>query len=395
MLEKKGNSAREVITMKCATGLGVRVRIAGRMAGLMAMVAVFYGAFPLACQAQLATATINGTVRDSSGAVIPGATVTLTNESTNAKRVVDTNTVGFYVVPGIIPGAYELEVAKRGFVTARQGPVTLFVNQTATLDFKLSVGSTRQTVSVVASAARLEASTAEIGTVINTADVNDLPLNGRNFTELLTLTPGVSPVSVAQNNTGGGQWAGNAIGTFTFPSVNGQTNRSNLFYLDGINDEGSFISSYATPPIVDQIQEFKVQSHNDLAEYGQTLGGIVNVATKSGTNQFHGDAWEFLRNNAFDARNPFLATVPPFKQNQFGGTLGGPVILPGYNGKTKRSSSWRMKASGTIPPHRLSTGFRRRLTLRVISATFQRRFIIPSQHGRIQRFRASIFAILL
>jgi hypothetical protein len=291
--------------------------------------------FAAIAHAQLATATINGTVKDTTGAVIPAATVVLQDVATGVKRVVTTNGAGVYVIPDIRPGRYTLQVSKQGFITARQADFSLFVNQTATFDFTLRVGSTTQTVSVVATAAHLEASTAEIGTVINTSDVNDLPLNGRNFTELLTLTPGVSPISTAQNAGGGGQWAGQAIGSFTFPSVNGQTNRSNLFYLDGINDEGSFISSYATPPIVDDIQEFKVQSHNDLAEYGQTLGGIINVATKSGTNEFHGDAWEFVRNDAFDARNPFLATVPPFKQNQFGGTVGGPVIFPHYNGKDK------------------------------------------------------------
>jgi hypothetical protein len=186
--------------------------------------------FAAIAHAQLATATINGTVKDTTGAVIPAATVVLQDVATGVKRVVTTNGAGVYVIPDIRPGRYTLQVSKQGFITARQADFSLFVNQTATFDFTLRVGSTTQTVSVVATAAHLEASTAEIGTVINTSDVNDLPLNGRNFTELLTLTPGVSPISTAQNAGGGGQWAGQAIGSFTFPSVNGQTNRSNLFY---------------------------------------------------------------------------------------------------------------------------------------------------------------------
>jgi hypothetical protein len=152
---------------------------------------------------------------------------------------------------------------------------------------------------------------------------------------LLNLTPGVSTVNVSQNSSGaGGVWS-TPIGNFTYPSVNGQSNRSDLFMLDGINNQGSFGSTYAVPPVVDQIQEFKVQSHNDDPSYGGSLGGIVTVVTKSGTNAFHGSAWEFLRNTSLDARNPFLSSRTPFQQNQFGGTIGGPVILPGYDGPNK------------------------------------------------------------
>jgi outer membrane receptor for ferrienterochelin and colicin len=158
--------------------------------------------------------------------------------------------------------------------------------------------------------------------------VNDLPLDGRNFTQLLTLTPGVSPISVAQNAAGGSGWGGLAVGTFTFPAVDGQRNRSNMFLLDGVNDLASFLGNYNYAPIVDDIQEFKVQSHNDLAEFGAVAGGIINVVTKSGTNVFHGSAWEFLRNEQLDARNFFLPTRNPLRQNQFGVATGGPVLLP-------------------------------------------------------------------
>jgi outer membrane receptor protein involved in Fe transport len=300
-----------------------------------ALIAVLMG-FPTIVKAQRSTASINGTVRDPSGGVIPGAAVTLINTQTTGRQTAITNEAGDYVILNITPGKYQLQAAKEGFTTATQADLSLDVNQTATFDFNLQLGSTSQTVKVEATAALVQASTAELGTAITTQSVNDLPLNGRNFTELLSLTPGVSPVSVSQNSGGGGGFVGNAVGTFTFPSVNGQSNRSNLFLLDGINDLGSFVGTYAVAPVVDGIQEFKVQSHNDIAEFGGSLGGIINTVTKSGTNAFHGSAWEFLRNNALDARNFFLADVTPFRQNQFGGAVGGPVILPHiYNGRNK------------------------------------------------------------
>jgi hypothetical protein len=284
---------------------------------------------------QLASANISGTVRDTSGGVIPGATLTLKSTGTGFVRTATTNATGVYVIRDIEPGAYTLQVQKQGFATARQAEFRLFVNQSTTFNFVLKVGSAVQSVTVVGSAAQLETTSAELGQAINTTQVNDLPLNGRNFTEMLDLTPGVSPVDTGQTAGGGGGFVGNALGTFTFPSVNGQTNRSNLFLMDGLNDENSFVSSYNFAPIVDQVQEFRVESHNDSAEFGQALGGIVNVVTKSGTNQFHGDGWEFLRNNAFDARDTFFPNVIPFHQNQFGGAIGGPVILPGHNGRNK------------------------------------------------------------
>jgi outer membrane receptor protein involved in Fe transport len=285
--------------------------------------------------AQLNVASINGVIKDTSGAVIPGATVVLQNVATGVKQTTTTNSTGSYVLVDILPGRYTLQASKPGFKTATQQEFTLYVNQTATFNFTLSVGETTQTVTVQAAGIHVEASTAELGTAINTTQVNDLPLNGRNFTELLALTPGVSRVAVGQPASGGGGFVGNPIGTFTFPSVNGQENRSNFFLMDGLNDQGSFISTYNVAPIVDQIQEFKVESHNDSAEFGGVIGGVINVVTKPGTNQFHGDAWEFVRNSAFDARNPFLSGVTPFHQNQFGGTFGGPVMLPHYNGRDK------------------------------------------------------------
>ena len=152
--------------------------------------------------------------------------------------------------------------------------------------------------------------------MIGSTEVNALPLNGRNFTELLLLSPGVSPVNATGNAGFGG--IGNPVGTVVLPSVNGQNNRSNMYLLDGINNYGSIRDTYAVQPTLDDIEEFKVQSHNDEAQFGQVLGGIVNVVTKSGTNEFHGDAWEYFRNDALDAANYFNPVKTPLKQNQFG-----------------------------------------------------------------------------
>jgi hypothetical protein len=295
---------------------------------------------PATLSAQQAAAAINGTVTDATGATVPGATVTLSNNATGVSRTTESNNAGIYNFVDVPPAAYSMKVSKEGFSTLTQGEIVMQVNQTATYDFKLRVGATQQTVEVEATAAAIEASTSELGTVINERAVQDLPLNGRNFTQLLTLTPGASPISVAQNSGGGGGFAGNAIGSFSYPALNGQRNRSNMFLMDGIVDLGSFIGNYNVQPIVDNVQEFKVQSHNDLAEWGQAPGGIVNVVSKSGTNSYHIVLWEFLRNSDLDANsffaNSFGAPRNALRQNQFGVAGGGPVIIPKlYNGRNK------------------------------------------------------------
>jgi len=160
--------------------------------------------------------------------------------------------------------------------------------------------------------------------------VESLPLNARNFTELLLLTPGTSYVNPLQNSSG----PPGAIGTTVMPALNGQSNRSNMFWLDGVSNYGASNDSYAVQPILDDIREFKVQSHNDDAQYGQVTGGIVNIATKGGTNAIHGSAWEFVRNGVFDAAS-YFGLQSQLTQNQFGGTVGGPVVLPHYNGRDK------------------------------------------------------------
>jgi outer membrane receptor protein involved in Fe transport len=291
---------------------------------------------PSKAWAQQAQAAINGTVRDTSGAVVPDASVVLHNIDTHLDRKTTTNSVGAYALTDIRPGNYNLTVSKEGFTTSEQQNVTLVVNQTATFDVTLKTGAMSQTVTVQATAAALETSTSELGVAIVRREVNDLPLNGRNFTQLLALTPGVSTVNVSQNGSTGGVWS-NPIGSFSYPAINGQTNRSDLFMLDGVNNQGSFGSTYAVAPILDDIQEFKVQSHNDDASFGGALGGLINVVTKSGTADYHGSAWEFHRGADSDALPTFQPKGAPyqFKQNQFGGAGGGPIPIPGHQGAPK------------------------------------------------------------
>ena len=290
-----------------------------------------------AVMAQQANATINGVVADPTGAAIPNAQVELTNVATSVVRTTTTNSGGAYAFPSVVPGVYSMQASATGFAAMRQQSITLEVSQTATYDFQLTVGSAQQNVTVnAAEGAALETATSELGTVVNTKEVTDLPLNGRNFTQLLTITAGVANINRDQSAGGGGGWAGHSLGSFTFPAVNGARNRSNYFVLDGENDLNTMLGMYNYSPIVDAIQEFKTQGHNDLAEYGGAAGGIVSVVTKSGTNQYHGALWEFLRNKDMDARGYFESTLPPLKQNQYGASVGGPVWIPKvYNGKNR------------------------------------------------------------
>jgi Carboxypeptidase regulatory-like domain len=293
--------------------------------------------------AQLSTASISGTARDSSGAVVANATIVLRSVDTSIERTSVTNSAGEYVFLNITPGHYTLEARATGFAAQQIPQFILTVGQTATMNFTLAVGTETQVVTVEAGAQQIDLRGADLGAVIATKQVNEIPLNGRNFTQLLQLTPGVAPIMVGQaagmqNN--GGFGAPVTIGAdYSFPAVNGQTNRSNMYLMDGLNNYGTIESTYAVPPIIDAVQEFKVVSHTDSPEFGSVLGGVVNVVTKSGTNDFHGAAWDYVRNTVFDARNYFLAAdqpKPAYHENQFGGSVGGPVWIPKlYNGRNK------------------------------------------------------------
>jgi len=291
--------------------------------------------------AQLSTASLSGIVRDPSGALVPKGRVVLRNVATAVEHTTTTNGAGAYLFLDITPGSYVVSASAPGFVEQRVPEFTLAVGQAATIDFALAVGSQTEVVTVHGATLQLDTASANLGLVVETKQVNDLPLNGRDFTQLLTLTPGISPVDNGQAGPSGGQYATpEPINQASvIPSVNGAGNRSNYFFTDGLSNFGAFHSVYAVPPIIDEILEFKVVSHTDSAEYGSVTGGVVNVVTKSGTNQLHGSAFEYARNAVLDARPYFLPASTPkpsFSQNEFGGVIGGPVWLPKlYNGKDK------------------------------------------------------------
>jgi hypothetical protein len=289
-------------------------------------------------QAQTVTGQFNGHVYDTSGNVVVGAKLTLLDMQTGLTRSVNSNGAGLYEFPLVAPGNYKITATATGF-QSDVAALTLEVNQILTQDFKLQVGATSTTVSVSATTEQLQASTANLGAVVEEQTVGNLPLNGRSFSALLTLTPGENPVNFSQNGGTGFSVGFGSPGipgsTYVFPSTQGQWNRENLYYLDGVINTGGAASSYDVPPIIDSIQEFKILSHDDQAEYGGVLGGVVNLVTKSGTDVYHGALWEYLRNNVFDSRNPFTdfngnnpAPPAPFRQNEYGADFGGHLKIP-------------------------------------------------------------------
>ena len=295
------------------------------------------GAFipAIAAFAQSSSSAVNGIVTDPAQAAVAGAKVVLRNVDTNVERITVSNSAGDYFFTSVPPARYTLTFSAPSFQTETISVFEVSVAQAVTLNVTLKIGNVAQSITVEAAGTQVESSTAQLGTVIGQKAVNDLPLNGRNFTQLLTLTPGVTPISTGQNSS-----ASNTVtvlsSSYSFPSINGAGNRSTIYLVDGMNDNSAWYNTYAVPPIVDTIQEFKINSHND-SQYGGSLGGVVNIVTKAGTNSYHGSAWEFLRSNSFDAKPYFASTVyPSYHLNMFGGQMGGPIRIPHlYNGQDK------------------------------------------------------------
>ncbi|MBI4444793.1 MAG: TonB-dependent receptor [Acidobacteria bacterium] len=296
---------------------------------------------PLVVLAQLTTATISGTVKDDSGAVLPGATLVVRNTETGATKTFISDDHGRYAAPNLAPGTYELQASLQGFQTAIRGDVSLNVGQEAIVDFSLKIGEIDEKVVVTEEVPVVETTHSDISAVVVEQQVVDLPLNGRSFLQLAQLQTGVVGIRTSRQIAFGGMGGGGAIG------VGGAQPISGLYLLDGSDLTDPL---YATPPGgasgvaigVDMIREFRVLTNAFSAEYGRTTGGVVSVVSKGGTNRLQGTAFYFHRNDNLDARNFFDLTKPEFKRNQYGFTLGGPLVkekaflLGGFEGFRER-----------------------------------------------------------
>jgi hypothetical protein len=274
--------------------------------------------FVSACAfAQDTTAVLDGEVTDASGSVLVDARIEARNEARGYSQTQNISDIGTYHL--ILPaGEYELRVSAPHFNTAIRRE-TLNVSQSARVNFQLEIAGETDSVDVQGDALLVESGSTTIGNVVTGRELVDLPLNGRNFTQLGLLQPGVAPLTAGVLQAGGSLRAGQAY------AVDGQRPESNNYLLDGGTNVNRVDGGYALKTPVDAIQEFRILTETAPAEFGGTSGATTTVVTRSGTNDFHGDLYEFLRNNALDARNFFAANVEPLKQNQFGATFGGPV----------------------------------------------------------------------
>jgi len=288
---------------------------------------------PASLFAQAGSGTISGAVSDSSGAVMPGATVVASNDATGFKRQSVVSSSGDFSLVGLQPGEYTVNVEMQGFKRYSAKDLKLEVDQNIRLDVKLEVGNVAEVVEVTGQAALLNTEQSSTGAVVDRQKIIDFPLNGRNFVQLSLLLPGVNTGDDG-GNTGGGI------------SISGMRPEQNSFLLDGTVNSDQYQNALVIRPSVDAIEEFKIQTSSYGAEFGKGAGGQINVVTRGGTNQYHGALFEFNRNHALQARNlfdrnPAFRTsdgrfkAPPFNQNQFGFTLGGPVTVPGYRGKDR------------------------------------------------------------
>src|SRR6266853_161272 len=320
------------------TNRGVSVKkIVVTVGVFLAFVFCFFVSVPV--YAQVTGATLSGTITAASGGVLAGAQISVRNTATGATKDATADSAGFYAVPNLIPGAYEVKVTAKGFSTAVQSNLSLAVGQQQQLNFSLKVGETSQTVQVTEAAPQIELSSSTLTGQVEAETVRELPLNGRDWTQLATLQPGVKRIET-QMSTDTSARGNRGFGAEL--TVSGQRSTFNNYRIDGIS-----VVDYAMAAPgnvigvvlgVDSVQEFSVLTGGFSAEYGRATGGVVNAISKSGTNQFHGDVYEFLRNSSLDANdyftksapNPFTGTLPgprpPFRRNQFGGSAGGPII---------------------------------------------------------------------
>ncbi len=305
----------------------------------LAIFALISGVLPL--QAQVDTGSITGTVTDPSGAVVSGAKVTLTNEGTGASLTVTTGNEGTYTFSPVRIGSYKIEASAQGFKTVTQSNIVVNVSSNVLANLKLPTGSVTETIEVTGAVPVLQTQDASVGQVMDSRSVNNLPLNGRNFTFLAQLSAGVnSPQADTRGNA--------STGAF---SANGFRPAQNNYMLDGIDNNSDTVdflngTNYVVLPPVDAIQEFKVQTTDFSAEFGRSGAAVLNATIKSGTNDLHGNVWEFFRNDKLDAADYFERVQDAngnfhtqkgeLRQNQYGFTLGGPVVIPHvFNGRNK------------------------------------------------------------
>src|SRR5919199_5133176 len=289
---------------------------------LIVVAIVLVGAAASSGIAQITSATISGTVKDQTNAVLPGADVTVKNADTGLTRSAVTDANGYFTISGLPPGTYETRASLSGFGTAVER-VTLAVAQEAGLTLTLKLTGTEESITVVGTAALVDTRSAAMSAVVTEKTISELPLNGRNYIDLALLQPGVNSFtekdSTASSNRG------------TKLNINGMSFRSNSYLLDGANMRGyagtATVSAAETTLGVETIQEFRVVTNAYSADYGRAMGGVISLVTKSGTNAFHGSGFEFFRDSAMDARNYFDRgdDPPPFKRNQFGMSAGGPI----------------------------------------------------------------------
>src|SRR5215475_3193482 len=285
--------------------------------------------------AQTNTATLTGTVLDSQGAVVPDVAITISSRATGLKRQTTTNSEGLFTLPLLPPGIYSLQAQREGFSLVEIQDIELSVAGQVSQDVVLQVSGITQNVSVSAAPPLVQTDTSTLAEVVNNTQVDLLPISGRDFRRLVVLLPGAAPRSQR-----------GSLGSFT---VNGQREKANIFLIDGVDNNDSFrnqpsfnqggvTGAPATVLPVDTIDEFSLQTQGN-AEYGRNSGAVVNIVVKNGTNDFHGSIYDFLRNDNFDARNFFEITKNEFRNNNFGGVLGGPIVknrtffFGGYEGQ--------------------------------------------------------------
>src|SRR4051794_36901135 len=267
---------------------------------------------PRPAHGQIAGAELAGAVSDQAGAAIGGAIVTVTDVATNRGRAAVTTADGLYTVAGLAPGTYRADIALAGFKSIRRDGIRVATGEKTRLDFVLAVGDVREALTVTAAVPILRAATGSLGTLVQHDQVVQLPLNGRTFITLASLAPGVALPPNSQ-----------------LPRINGGRPRTNEYLFDGISVLQPEPGQVAFFPVVDAIQEFRIESNSPPAEFGRFNGGVINLTTKAGANALHGGGFEFFRNQALNAANYFqsaLAVKPDYTRNQFGGMLGGPIV---------------------------------------------------------------------